>query len=277
YLELKNIGAQAMDLAGIQFTEGVHFTFGAMTLEPGEYVLVVKDIDAFNARYDPTGAIGYSIAGAFIDDTSLGNGGDDLILKDPLGFTIHDFQYSDGWFPHTDGDGFSLIVRDATQDVDLWDAKDGWRASWASHGNPGQADPSTVGPGDVVLNELLAHSADPLDPDGDWVELKNTTGSAIDITGWFLSDDPDNLLKYKIGTAAPASIDGGGFVVFTETANFGDTAADPGRLVPFAFSEFGDVVGDALYLTSSPDGIHAGGYREDEFFGPSLGDVSFGR
>ena len=274
YLELKNIGAQAMDLTGIQFTEGVHFTFGAATLQPGEYVLVVKNTAAFNARYDPTGAIGYSVAGEFDDDTNLGNAGDDLILKDPLGFTVHDFQYSDGWFPHTDGEGFSLIVRNATQDVDLWDAKDGWRASWAPDGNPGQADPSPLNPADVVINEALAHSNG---ADGDWIELANTTGSAIHITGWYLSDDPDNLLKYKIGAAAPVSIDGGGFVVFTEAANFGGAAGDPGRFVPFALSEFGDVVGDALYLTSSPDGIHAGGYREDEFFGPSLGDVSFGR
>ncbi|HUU91406.1 MAG TPA: lamin tail domain-containing protein, partial [Phycisphaerae bacterium] len=186
----------------------------------------------------------------------------------------HDFDYADGWFPHTDGEGFSLVVRDAAQDIDLWDSKDGWRASWALHGNPGQADPSALNPGDVVLSELLAHTDG---ADGDWVELGNTTASAINITGWFLSDDPGNLLKYRIGAVAPVSISGGGFVVFTQAANFGDTAADPGRLVPFAFSEFGDVVGDALFLTSSPDGIHPGGYREDEYYGPSLGEVSFGR
>jgi len=270
YVELKNIGASAVNLAGIRFTEGVHFTFGSMALNPGEFVLVVRDSDAFEARY----GTGHNIAGEFLDDTSLGNGGDDLLLLDPLGFTIHDFDYADGWFPHTDGEGFSLVVRDATQDTDLWDSKDGWRASWALHGNPGQADPSPVNPGDVVLNELLAHTDG---ADGDWVELKNATDSAIDLTGWFLSDDPGNLLKYRIGSAAPVSIPGGGLVVFTEAAHFGDTATDPGRLVPFAFSEFGEVVGDALLLTSSPDGVHPGGYREDEYFGPSLGEVSFGR
>ena len=270
YVELRNIHAtNTIHLAGIQFTEGVHFAFPDMDLGPGEYVLVVKNQAAFNARYDPLGTIGYRIAGEFLDDTSLGNGGDHLILKDTLDFTIHDFDYSENWFSHVDVEGFSLVVRDALQDSDLWDSKDGWRASWTVGGNPGAAD-TGYNPGSIVINEVVAHSN--FAPQ-DWIELRNTTGAAINITGWFLSDDAADLTKYQIGQAAPVVIPAYGYAVFTELENFGQVAADPGKNVWFALSELGDQV----YLTSSPDAAALGGYREDEDFGASDPDTSFGR
>jgi hypothetical protein len=39
----------------------------------------------------------------------------------------------------------------------------------------------------------------------DWIELRNTTSQAVNIGGWFLSDDDDTLTKYRIaeGTVLP--------------------------------------------------------------------------
>ena len=76
--------------------------------------------------------------------------------------------------------------------------------------------------GSVVINELLANSqgAGP-----DWIELSNTTDQAIDIGGWFLSDDANDLTKYRI--AAGTSIPAGGYIVFYEDKHFGNEA-DPG-------------------------------------------------
>ena len=41
----------------------------------------------------------------------------------------------------------------------------------------------------------------------DYVELKNNTASPIDISGWTMSDDDFNLIKYVFpgGTTVPAS------------------------------------------------------------------------
>ncbi len=57
----------------------------------------------------------------------------------------------------------------------------------------------------VVLNEVSASNlsgyADNLGAFEDWVELYNTTGAPVDISGWYLSDDPANALKWPVPAA----------------------------------------------------------------------------
>jgi len=54
----------------------------------------------------------------------------------------------------------------------------------------------------VIINEFMAsNGSSHLDEDGeasDWIELWNPENTAIDITGWYLSDDPLNLSKWEI-------------------------------------------------------------------------------
>ncbi len=67
-----------------------------------------------------------------------------------------------------------------------------------------------VGEPTIVINELVAsNDAVVADQDGefdDWIELYNTTTEAIDLTGYFLTDNALNLDKYDIpeGTIVPA-------------------------------------------------------------------------
>lgn len=62
----------------------------------------------------------------------------------------------------------------------------------------------------LVINEICAANVDQwVDPSfnyGGWLEFYNPTSSAISITGWRISDDPDNLRKGKItqSTTVPA-------------------------------------------------------------------------
>ncbi|MCK4292714.1 MAG: lamin tail domain-containing protein, partial [Planctomycetes bacterium] len=67
-----------------------------------------------------------------------------------------------------------------------------------------------------MINELLAHS--PGTP-GNWIELYNTTGSQIDIGGWYLSDTEIDLKKYRF--ADGTKIDAGDYLVFYENTHFG--------------------------------------------------------
>jgi hypothetical protein len=108
-------------------------------------------------------------------------------------------------------------------------------------------------------------------PDGDWIELHNTTASPVNIGGWFLSDSPDDLRKYQI--AAGTSIPAGGFAVFTQTANFGIAASDPGKITGFGLSE----LGESVFLSSGSGGSLSGGYSVSEDFGASTREVTFGR
>jgi len=255
FIELKNIGPGTINLSLVRFTEGIHYTFSPVELASGEYVVVVKDQNAFAAQYDTTGM--NIAAGQYAG--SLANNGERIRLEDAVGQTILDFDYEDGWCDITDGQGYSLTINDATNsDPNSWGWKKSYSASTFLGGSPGQYD---YGPryGDIVINEVLAHS-DPTP--GDWIELHNTTDSAIDITGWFLSDNDSNLMKYQIPAA---TIPAHGYIVFTEDDDFGDE---------FALSENGETV----YLSSGRDTDgNLTGYRQQEDFGASENGVAFGR
>ncbi len=52
YIELTNIGSQTINLNLVRFTKGVEFTFGDVELARNKYILVVKDLNAFNRNMD---------------------------------------------------------------------------------------------------------------------------------------------------------------------------------------------------------------------------------
>jgi hypothetical protein len=250
----------------VSFTNGIDFTFPSLELTSGEYVLVVKDPTVFASRYtDVPPAV--DILGPY--EGRLANGGERIRLENAIGWMILDFEYSDGWRPITDGDGFSLTIIEPTNpDPNSWGEKDSWRASDYVGGSPGDDTDILPNPGAVVINEVMAHSH--LAPD--WIELYNTTDTAINIGGWFLSDNDANLMKYRIPDGT--TIAGSGptkYLVFYEDQDF-NSPGDSGCIVPFAFSENGEEV-----CLSSAEGDVLTGYREVEDFGASETGVSFGR
>jgi len=69
--------------------------------------------------------------------------------------------------------------------------------------------------GDLVINEFMASNDETIaDQDGefdDWIELYNNSGSSIDLAGYFLSDDAEELMQWEFPTGA--SIDGNGYLI----------------------------------------------------------------
>ena len=92
-----------------------------------------------------------------------------------------------------------------------------------SVGGGGPGDPGTFpGEAPVVVNEALLRTG------GDrWVELYNRTGSSIDLSDYYLTDDPAVLDKVQI--AAGTSIPAGGFLSFTEAGLGFDLAVSLAR------------------------------------------------
>jgi hypothetical protein len=131
--------------------------------------------------------------------------------------------------------------------------------------------PGTQSPGesnwreltDIVISEVLTHTDSPLE---DAIELRNTTGAPINISGWWLSDDRGSLRKYQIPstTIVPAK----GFVVIYETAF---TNAEQAA-IPFAISSHGDEVVLSAFANNALTG-----YRAAVDFGAADNGVSFGR
>jgi len=150
FIEVANVGDKRAWLLGVRLAAGVDFDFssGAVPyLEPGEAAVVVKDFDVFE-RYR-----GAAIRTAGQYEGNLGNGGDPIVLLDPFGVPIQDFEYDDGWYAQTDGAGSSLVILDARGPVESWGHGWGWSASDEIGGTPGlhSMDPALRGlqiPGD---------------------------------------------------------------------------------------------------------------------------------
>ncbi|MDB4354239.1 lamin tail domain-containing protein, partial [Akkermansiaceae bacterium] len=128
-----------------------------------------------------------------------------------------------------------------------------------------------------ILSEVVADNESGLaDEEGDledWIEICNTSSTAQDLSGWHLSDDPTNRLKWAFpaGTSIPA---GGYLVVFAskkDRAVAGETLHTNFKL---------DADGEELSL-SDPSGTLASSLTylalgEDVSFGPGyqkIGDL----
>ena len=106
----------------------------------------------------------------------------------------------------------------------------------------------------LVINEWMASNqttlADPADGEfEDWLELANPGPSAVDLTDWFISDDPDDPFKYRIpaGFSLPAS---GYLLVWADEESFqNDLALRPDLHANFRLSAAGESI-----LLSAPDG-----------------------
>ena len=205
FIELYNKTGHSIDLFDVEFRKGVELTIPPgpqTTLGSGQYAVIVANASAFEARYGS----GINVVGVF--DGSLDNGGEDIIFGHPVTPTLEAFEYNDAgsWPNRADGGGSSLELIDLDGDLGMGS---NWRSSSEYGGSPG-----LIGAGprsDVVVNEVLTHSDDPLT---DFIELYNTTDAPIDISGWFLSDGGADYAKFEIpaGTEIPV----GGHVVFYE-------------------------------------------------------------
>jgi hypothetical protein len=75
---------------------------------------------------------------------------------------------------------------------------------------------------EVVISEFMAKNESTLMTVAggyeDWIEIHNDTGGAVDLAGWYLTDDPGDLRKWQFpSTAATSPLpDGGYLVVFAD-------------------------------------------------------------
>ena len=169
FVELLNIGSEAIDLTGVSFSGGIAFDFGGILLEAGERKVLARDRAAFLARYP--GLEEVLFPGEYFgasDTNQFSNAGERVTLSDAQGFAIRDFVYGDDqpWPVEADGNGFSLTlaVPFANPDHALLSS---WRRSLAEGGSPGVSDELTF-VGDPVADE---------DGDGLGALLEFATGS----------------------------------------------------------------------------------------------------
>ena len=168
FIEIVNVDSQPVQLAGVRFSEGIEFEFGAHLLGEGERVVVVNNREAFSSRYGQELA-GW-IVGEYGANWSLSNGGETLALVDGRGMVLDRLTYDDEetWPEAADGGGMSLVRHDLQGDS----SPANWRASAATGGSPGMADPElTYAAWRAEHFRADARAGEPLaDPDEDGQE-----------------------------------------------------------------------------------------------------------
>jgi hypothetical protein len=132
YVELQNILNEPLDVTGVRFDKGIDFEFPAVTLQPGECVVVVANLPVFRSLYGTSPRV----AGQY--DGNLSDTGEKivLLLPSPLEAAILRFDYSSTWYPATDGGGQSLTIQDPANPSVTWNEAEFWRASDPTPGQP---------------------------------------------------------------------------------------------------------------------------------------------
>ncbi len=126
FIEVFNAGDIVLHLEGYRFTQGITFTFPALTLMPNEYVLVAIDSVQFRQAFNLT---------AFQWDAgqALNNTGELIILEDASGNILDSLRYSamGPWPVEANGGGSSLQLCDPASDNSL---ASNWAPSYAGTG-----------------------------------------------------------------------------------------------------------------------------------------------
>lgn len=258
FIEIKNTGTQAVDLSGYSFSKGLTYTFpGGVTLAPDSFFVLASDQATFQTRY------GFKPHGQFTEG-NLKNSGEDITLTDASGNKIDNVTYKDvsPWPVEPDGAGNSLVAVNPNRDGDP-DLYSTWRASAKIHGSPNANDPAVTSP-KILINEVMANSGS---GQPDFIELYNPTAAAVNIGGWYLTDNPEKPNKYKI--PANTTIAAGGYLHFTEDAFNADSTSES----CFGLNAHGE---DVFVFEASSEGTLTG-YSSGFSFGEVDGGTSFGR
>jgi hypothetical protein len=186
YVEIHNELGDPMDITGYSFSNGISFTFTERTfLDPGAYLVVCANKEMIKQKYGIE-----NVAGDWDPSTSLDNAGEAIELSNPAGVVEARVRYNDRgkWPSGADGTGHSLELRYVYSEMD---DPDSWALSGALGGSPGKPNDTTSGALPVVINEalLVVNSGER------WVELYNTGGTDVDLSGYHLTTNRADLKK----------------------------------------------------------------------------------
>ncbi|MBR4039147.1 MAG: lamin tail domain-containing protein [Clostridia bacterium] len=201
WIELTNAGENPIPLKGYGLSDRadkITFIFPDITLAPGENIVVFASDENKNTA-------GQTLHAKF----KLSSTGDTLFLFGSDGIAFEeltlpamDHNMSYCWIGKDD----YIITEQYTPGYE--NTQEGFAAFRAS---------TILETGALVINEICASSITTLrDEDGeypDWIELRNNSGKAIDLSNYALSDDPDSLVKWRFPQGAVIQ-PGGYYVVF---------------------------------------------------------------
>jgi hypothetical protein len=264
FIELQNVSASTIDLTNVRFTNGISYTFPTgRLLAPGERVVVVRDLAAFQSRYTEATYPGLSAktVGPWVG--ALDNGGELLTLVDNSGAIIASFTYSDAapWPAGPDGGGATLVFTTRDPLTALATNGNNWHAHGRIHGNPGGPDATGYSSWAAAHNGSLNGTGDG-DEDGVIDALEYLLGGdtaassapqlpAAGVQQFTVDNVPGDYLTLSY-TRAPGT---GDLLVVCETA----TDLNPANWAPNAIvvSREYNSDGTETYVFRAPDPVSA--------------------
>lgn len=242
WIELYNKGVSQVDLSGYHLSDDLTnltmWTFPTGTnISADGYLIIWADDDSAQV----------GLHASF----KLTSAGETIYLVDPSGAIVDQVTYgaqvtdiSYGRFPNGTGD---------FQTMDPTYAAENMESIFTTTG-------------DVVINEFMASNDSTVaDPDGeydDWIELYNKGAVTIDLSGYFLSDDPTDLMLWTIPSGTRIAADGY-LIIWAD-----DDSAQTGLHANFKLS----ASGETIYL-SDP----AGTIVDQVTYGEQVTDSTLGR
>jgi hypothetical protein len=244
FVELFNSQPVPEDLSGFSLTGTIRYTFPKGTVLPaGGFLVVAKSPGDVAAAYGIA-----NVMGAY--SRSLKTESGVVQLRNRSGAILLEAEYEaeSPWPAAAAGAGHSLVLAWPSYGEGNVEA---WAASTLKGGSPGGVDPVIPDPlENVVINEFLAHTDDPLI---DFIELYNHSNDPVDLSGAFLSDRPDaNKFQIPEGTLLP----GRGWMVFDEI-ELGFALSAAGEAIYFTHPENTRVI-DAIRFGAQANGISMG-------------------
>ena len=254
FIELYNANPYFFDMSGWQLSGSINFTFPTPTIIPGNgFIVIAAAPGDIQTVYELSGVLG-PYGG------SLKKSGT-IQLLDEVGAVRLEIPYSNfyPWPAAADGTGHSIVL--AHPSYGEADPR-AWAISDVIGGSPGTFEAYRPSPlRNVVINELLAHTENPLLED--YLELYNHSNQTNDLSGCVLTDDAGTN-KFTI---PPGTVIGpGAFLVFNQTTlGFGLSGA--GETVFFKNPD-GSRVLDAVQFEAQADGVSLGRWPDgaDAFY-----------
>ncbi len=268
FIELYNSMSIFEDVSGYRISGDVNFTFPNGTImQPGQFIVLAKVKADVESVYGISGVFQYGVTNGFNTnvvgsmtnispniENSLNNAGGSVRLHNKMGAVILDAVFSTRypWPIAADGGGHSLVLARPSYGEGFREA---WGASDVIGGSPGTVDSIGTEPGrNVVINEFLANTDIPLE---DMVELYNHGNSAVDISGYWLSDDVGtNKFRIPNNTTLPAR----GFISFSQTT-LGFALSASGEQIVLVNSNQNRVI-DAVGFDGQESSVSMGRYPD---------------
>ena len=197
FVELYNSGSCIVDLSGYCFTDGIDFTFPQeANIEASEYIVIAKNAANYsNQGFQVFQWIGEPLSNDWLNIQIENRDGK---LVDYVSYDTKDVLVS-----KANGSGLSLELRDPSlENIYIGN----WNVSQINRGSPGQINSTSQ---TIYINEIMAINnttcADENDEYNDWIEIYNSGDKAVNIGGYYVTDDLSNPSLWQIPTTAPAS------------------------------------------------------------------------